>query len=146
MPTLLAQAGFPSEIPRHSMSDHFTITGYSTALFSTWYFVSEFGILFSCGDGVSAGLLQKARKVVKHVFISHGDRDHLAGLLQFNQLNARSGLKICYPIDCGSFPAIAEFSDRFDSQVSGTQWIPGRRHSLLPGTKLKTRRIFVELF
>lgn len=62
-----------------------TITGYSTALFSTWYFVEELGILFDCGDGVSAALLQKARKV-EHVFISHADRDHLAGLLQFNQL------------------------------------------------------------
>ena len=105
------------------MSNHLTITGYSTALFSTWYFVSEFGILFDCGDGVSAGLLQKARKV-KHVFISHADRDHVAGLLQFNQLNARAGLKIYYPKDCGSFPTMAEFSARFDPHVSGTQWIP----------------------
>ncbi|MCB1097642.1 MAG: MBL fold metallo-hydrolase [Verrucomicrobiae bacterium] len=105
------------------MSNHLTITGYSTALFSTWYFVSEFGILFDCGDGVSAGLLQKARKV-NHVFISHADRDHVAGLLQFNQLNARAGLKIYYPKDCGSFPAMAEFSARFDPHVSGTQWIP----------------------
>ncbi|MDA0813493.1 MAG: MBL fold metallo-hydrolase [Verrucomicrobia bacterium] len=105
------------------MSNHLTITGYSTALFSTWYFVNEFGVLFDCGDGVSAGLLQKARKV-KHVFISHADRDHVAGLLQFNQLNARAGLNFYYPKDCGSFPAMAEFSSRFDPHVSGTQWIP----------------------
>ena len=105
------------------MSKQLTITGYSTALFSTWYFVSEYGILFDCGDGVSSALLQKARKI-KHVFISHADRDHLAGLLQFNQLNARSELKIYYPKDCGSFPKLAEFSAKFDPQVSGTKWIP----------------------
>ena len=104
------------------MKNQLTITGYSTALFATWYFVDEMGLLFDCGDGVASGLLQKCRKV-KHVFITHPDRDHLTGLLQFNQLNARPSLKIYYPKDCGSFPALAEFSSKFDPQVSGTQWI-----------------------
>lgn len=36
-----------------------TITGYSTGLFATWYFIEELGILFDAGDGVSAGLTQK---------------------------------------------------------------------------------------
>lgn len=105
------------------MKTPLTITGHSTALFTTWYFVHQHGLLFDCGDGVTASLMQKARKV-KHVFVSHADRDHLAGLLQFNQLNARSGLKIYYPKDCGSFSAMAEFSARFDPHVRGTQWIP----------------------
>lgn len=39
------------------------ITSYSTAL-------------FDCGDGVSAGLGQKGRKV-KTIALSHVDRDHL---------------------------------------------------------------------
>ncbi len=95
------------------------ITGYSTALFSTWYFWEDAGVLFDCGDGVASGLLQKARKI-KHVFISHADRDHLAGLLQFNQLNARPGLKIYFPKDCGSFPALAEFSKHFDPHTEGS--------------------------
>ncbi len=115
-------------------SDHrLTITGYSTALFSTWYFVDELGCLFDCGDGVSAGLLQKSRKV-KHVFISHADRDHLAGLLQFNQLNARPELSIYYPRHSGSFPALAGFMGKFDPQVSGTKWIP-----LDPGDEVPLR-------
>lgn len=104
-------------------SDPFTITGYSTALFATWYFIDELAVLFDCGDGVCAGLMQKSRKV-RHVFVSHADRDHLAGLLQFNQLNSRPGLKIYYPKDCGSFPPLADFMARFDPQVSGTEWIP----------------------
>ncbi len=101
-----------------------TISGYSTALFATWYFIEELGLLFDCGDGVTAALMQKSRKI-EHVFISHADRDHLTGLLQFNQLNARAGLPVIYyPKDCGSFPAIKEFSVKFDPHVQGTRWEP----------------------
>lgn len=100
-----------------------TITGFSTALFSTWYFVDEMDLLFDCGDGACAGLLQKSRKV-KHVFVSHADRDHLAGLLQFNQLNARDELSVYYPKDSLSFQFLAEFSAKFDPQVGGTHWVP----------------------
>lgn len=101
---------------------HLNISGYSTALFSTWYFIEELGLLLDAGDGLTATLLQKARKV-EHVFISHADRDHLTGLLQFNQLNAREGFpKIYYPFHCGSFPALEEFTKRFDPHVKGTVW------------------------
>jgi ribonuclease Z len=103
---------------------NYNITGYSTALFSTWYFIEELGILFDAGDGVSSGLLQKARKV-NHVFISHADRDHLTGLHQFNQLNARQGFPVIhYPKNCGSFPAIETFAKSFDPHVAGTIWKP----------------------
>lgn len=99
-----------------------TISGYSTALFSTWYFLEELGILMDAGDGLTAALLQKSRKI-SHVFISHADRDHLTGLLQLNQLNAREGQPvICYPRDSKSFPAMEEFSRRFDPHIAGTQW------------------------
>ena len=101
-----------------------SITAFSTALFSTWYFIDELGILFDAGDGVSAHLLQKARKV-KHAFISHADRDHVSGLIQFNQLNARDGLpKIYYPKDSGSFPHLANFAAKFDPHVAGSEWHP----------------------
>lgn len=100
-----------------------TISGFSTALFSTWYFIDELSLLFDCGDGVCAGLLQKSRKV-KHVFISHADRDHVAGLLQFSQLNSRPGLKIYFPRDSGTFPALQVFTEKFDPHVSGAEWIP----------------------
>ncbi|MFT5832545.1 MAG: ribonuclease Z [Cognaticolwellia sp.] len=107
------------------MNNHnFTISGYSTALFSTWFFVEELGLLFDVGDGITATLLQKSRKI-KNVFISHADRDHLTGLFQFNQLNARKGFPIIhYPADSGSFRAIENFTKKFDSHVSGTVWKP----------------------
>lgn len=101
-----------------------TISGYSTALFSTWYFLEELGILMDAGDGLTAALLQKSRKI-NYVFISHADRDHLTGLLQLNQLNARDGFPvICYPGDSSSFPALEEFSKKFDPHISGVQWRP----------------------
>jgi ribonuclease Z len=101
-----------------------TISGYSTALFSTWYFIDELGLLFDCGDGFIAAMLQKSRKV-ENVFISHPDRDHLTGLLQLNQLNAREGFPVIhYPRDSSSFPAFRDFSVKFDPHVGGTIWKP----------------------
>lgn len=104
--------------------DHFKITAYSTALFSTWIFIEEWGLLLDAGDGLSAGLLQKSRKI-KQVLLSHADRDHIMGLFQFNQLNAREDYpRIYYPADSGSFPAMESFSKQFDAQVGGTTWLP----------------------
>lgn len=101
-----------------------TITAYSTALFSTWYFIEELGILFDVGDGVCSALLQKTRKI-NHVFISHADRDHVTGLLQFNQLNGRPGFPIIhYPKDSGTFPALEHFTQKFDPHITGTIWKP----------------------
>lgn len=98
------------------------ISGYSTALYSTFFFLEELGILFDCGDGAATMLLGKSRKV-KHIFISHADRDHLGGLFQFNQLNARQGFpKIYYPRDCGSFSYVEKFTKQFDPHVQGTEW------------------------
>lgn len=100
------------------------ITGYSTALFSTWYFIDELGLLFDAGEGLTSSLLQRSRKI-NTVFISHSDRDHLTGLFQFNQLNARENFPVIhYPKDCGSFSALEIFSKKFDPHVSGTLWKP----------------------
>lgn len=118
----------------------FNITGYSTALFATWFFIEELGILFDAGDGVSASLLQKSRKI-KQVFISHADRDHLNGLPQFYQLNARKDYpKIYYPNNCGSFPALQAFLKKFDPHLVGSEWLP-----IKEGTDFKVKGdIFVK--
>ncbi len=119
-----------------------TITGFSTALFSTWYFIEELSLLFDCGDGASSGLLQKSHKV-KYIFVSHADRDHLTGLLQFNQLNARPGFpKIYYPRDSGSFHFLEEFTTHFDPHVSGTEWIKMEEGDMIEIKK----NIFVQPF
>jgi ribonuclease Z len=100
------------------------ITAYSTALFSTWINIEELGLLFDAGDGVTSGLLQKSGKI-KYVFITHPDRDHITGLFQLNQLNARKGFpKIYYPKHSGSFPAMRDFQDQFDPHIQGVEWHP----------------------
>jgi ribonuclease Z len=123
------------------MSDKYTITGYSTALFSTWIFVEQLGLLLDAGDGVCAGLLQKSRKV-RAVAITHPDRDHLTGILQLQQLNAQNGVpKIFYPADCGSFPALADFCRNFDpgrgDQITWSPVRPGDDCDLGGGYRLK---------
>ncbi|RAJ10697.1 ribonuclease Z [Chitinophaga skermanii] len=119
-----------------------TITGYSTALFATWYFIEELGILFDAGDGVMPNLMQKSRKI-QHVLLSHPDRDHLTGLLQLNQLNARPGYPVMYyPRDSQSFPALEQFSKQFDAHVSQTVWQP-----VVPGDIIQVKDdIRVEVF
>jgi ribonuclease Z len=98
-----------------------TITGHSTALFSTWYLIEELGILFDAGDGIISGLNQKLGKI-KHAFISHADRDHLSALYRLNPLNER--VKIYYPKDAGSFPVLEDFSKKFDPGNLRSDWEP----------------------
>ncbi len=109
-----------------------TISGYSTALYATWYFVHELGILFDAGDGVTAALAQKTGKV-RHIFVSHADRDHLAGLIQLIQLNGKGDSPVVYyPADCGSFPALAAFQKRFDPDTPQCPWQPVRSGDEIP--------------
>lgn len=112
-----------------------TITAYSTALFSTWIFVEEFGLLFDAGDGAAAGLGLKSGKI-GHIFISHADRDHVAGLLQLHQLNAHHGTPTIYfPQDCGTFPALREFMALFDPQSGPATWHPLTENEIVPLAK-----------
>lgn len=101
------------------------IIGYSTARLATWYFLDELKLLFDAGDGVAAAIGSKCQRV-EHVFISHADRDHLGGLVQFNQLAARRDrpLTYYYPKDSGSFPAMRDFLERFDPNLPKANWVP----------------------
>ncbi len=114
------------------MIDKLTIVGYSTALYSTWINIQELDLLFDAGDGLCAGLMQKTGKI-KHVFISHADRDHLSGLLQFVQLNSRNNLPVIhYPKDSGSFPALRDFMAKFDPHATGSLWKPIHDKECIP--------------
>lgn len=94
------------------------ITLFSTALYATWIFMDQWKLLFDAGDGVTAGLLHKSRKV-QTVALTHADRDHVAGLLQFLQLNGRDGApRLLYPRDSTSLPALAVFTAQFDPTTS----------------------------
>ncbi len=115
--------------------------GHSTALYSTWFFIENYGLLFDAGDGMLSALQGKAGKI-KHCFVSHADRDHLAGLLAYQQLFAKQKPSIYFPKDAGSFPALASFSQQFDPHVKGTQWqaIAGDASiSIGPNLKIHTK-------
>lgn len=101
------------------------ISGYSTARFATWYFLDELRLVFDAGDGIAAALASKCQRA-QHVFLTHADRDHIGGLLQFNQLAARSDrpLTYYYPKDSGSFPAFRDFIEKFDPKLPKARWVP----------------------
>jgi len=121
--------------------DRLTITGYSTALFSTWLFVEEMRLLFDAGDGVMSGLMHKSGKV-RHVAMSHADRDHVYGLMQVNHHCAHRGLEgLFYPREAGFFKGMREACYKFDREtVDAYPWIPcmpGDEHDLTPELALK---------
>jgi len=106
------------------MSFDLRISSYSTALYATWVFVDQWKLLLDAGDGVTAGLMSKLRRV-RTVALTHPDRDHLTGMLQLLQLQGREMAQVCYPRDAGSFPALADFAQRFDPGCSDqVRWQP----------------------
>lgn len=99
------------------------IISYSTALYSTWVYIEDYNLLFDAGDGLSSGLNKSLGKI-KNIFISHADRDHLSGLLQFNQMDSiHSNPNIYYPKDCGSFYKLNSFVKKFDPHVKNKDWV-----------------------
>lgn len=104
-----------------------TITGHSTALFSTWIFIEEMRLLFDAGDGVMAGLMHKAGKV-RHIAMSHADRDHVYGLMQLNHHTANRGLQeLFYPAESGFFKGMRDACYRFDREtIDAYPWTPVR--------------------
>lgn len=121
--------------------DRLTITGYSTALFSTWLFLEEMRLLFDAGDGVMAGLMHKSGKI-RHIAMSHADRDHVYGLMQVNHHCAHRGLEaLFYPAEGGFFKGMREACYRFDREtVDAYPWVaalPGDEFDLTPELALR---------
>lgn len=80
------------------------IRGFSKALFSTWFQVSEIRAVFDAGEGINFFLAGRLTRV-DFVFLTHGHTDHFAGLLNLLVARARLGpreeavapLSIYYP-------------------------------------------------
>lgn len=116
------------------MSQHLTLTGHSTALFSTWLFLDEWRLLLDAGDGVMSHLMHRSRRI-RMIAVSHADRDHIFGLLQLNHHNSGHNLEsVLYPADARSIERIQEFAWRFDRETADKyQWLPvreGESHQL----------------
>ncbi|MCE5200105.1 MAG: MBL fold metallo-hydrolase [Armatimonadota bacterium] len=63
------------------------IISFSLALYSQWFFHKPTRCLFDAGEGVATMLGNKVF-AIKHVFLSHGHEDHIAGIS--NMVNIRN--------------------------------------------------------
>ncbi len=115
---------------------------YSKALYSTWIYYSADRILFDAGEGASSILGNKAF-AVRHVFLSHGHADHIAGLIGLiNIRNNAMGdkekeLTVHYPKGNYLVTEMMSFIARTNRRLSySLQWVPlepGDRVEVLAG-------------
>lgn len=115
---------------------------YSKALYSTWVYYAPDRILFDCGEGVSS-LLENKVFAIKHVFVSHGHADHIAGLMGLiNIRNNAMGdhekeLRVHYPAGSHFVSELIRYFSRTNRNLQyDLEWIPmqaGDRVTLLVG-------------
>jgi ribonuclease Z len=80
------------------------LTGYSKAMYATWFFYRPARLLFDAGEGVSAAM-ENFVFAIEKVFLSHGHYDHIGGLpgLLQSRRSARGDnekpLEVYYPIN-----------------------------------------------
>jgi len=103
---------------------------YSKALYSTWVYYAPDRILFDCGEGVSS-LLENKVFAVKHVFLSHGHADHIAGLMGLiNIRNNAMGdhekeLRVHYPAGSHFVSELIHYFARTNRNLQyELEWIP----------------------
>ena len=94
------------------MKTHLAI--HSSPRFSTWIWLADWRLLIDAGDGASAQLGYKIRKV-DTVAITHAHRDHIGGLLQvINQRGEAGSFALAHPCGSNSFSQLEAFSNKFN--------------------------------
>lgn len=63
------------------------LISYSLALYSQWFYHKPSRCLFDAGEGVATTLRKKVF-AIRHIFLSHGHEDHIAGIA--NLVNVRN--------------------------------------------------------
>ncbi len=79
-----------------------SLSFFAKALYSNFYLISGYNILFDCGEGISLFLKERVLRI-NRVFITHHHSDHFGGLMGFLHLRnivkggTKNPLRIFYP-------------------------------------------------
>ncbi|MBI2194727.1 MAG: MBL fold metallo-hydrolase [Planctomycetes bacterium] len=104
------------------------LTGFSKAMYSTWFYYRPARILLDSGEGVSTSM-DNYSFGVEQVFLSHGHYDHIGGLpgLVHARNSARGdkekGMKVIYPEGDALVRALRAYIERMSPHLSyEIQW------------------------
>jgi len=113
------------------------ITGYSKAMYSTWFFYRPARVLLDAGEGVSAAM-ENFVFAIEKVFLSHGHYDHIGGLpgLLQSRRSARGDkekpLEVYYPAGDALIGAQRNYVEALTYRVGyDLSW-----HELEPGQRV----------
>jgi ribonuclease Z len=89
-----------------------TLALHSSPRFSTWIWAPDWRLLIDAGDGATAQLGYKIRKI-DTVLLTHAHRDHIGGLLQvINQRGEAGPFAVAHPSNGRSWRMLENFSLR----------------------------------